>query len=258
MSSVAELFAYDASSPLRLEVIAVERRTGVDVSEIRFDNGTGGTASAFLTEPAGSDLPRAGVVVAHGGTKPGKHKLLDEAIELSRRGMVGLCADTSMPPLGDADTDRAATVAGVLVQRRALDVLESRSVTGLGYYGHSLGGERGGILCGVESRLGAIVIAASGTGLVAWLRDQGFTDEAYLEASDRLDPVHFVGLRPKAHLLFQHGRQDRVFPLASGRALYEAAAEPKAWREYECTHSIDVHPPARADRLAFFEELLAA
>jgi hypothetical protein len=31
MSSVAELFAYDASSPLQLEVIAVERRAGVDV-----------------------------------------------------------------------------------------------------------------------------------------------------------------------------------------------------------------------------------
>jgi fermentation-respiration switch protein FrsA (DUF1100 family) len=149
--------------------------------------------------------------------------------------------------------------AAVVVQRRSLDVLEStRQVSGLGFFGHSLGGEQGGILAGVEPRLGAIVIAASGTGLVDWLRREGYTDEAYLEAMEPLDPIHFVGARRKAHLLFQHGRQDEVFPIESGRALYEAAAEPKTWAEYDCTHSIDAHGPAQADRLAFFEERLAS
>lgn len=257
---MVDLFAYDASAPVRLHIIEVEHRDGVDISEIRYDNCTGGDASAFLTEPtAPSDAPRRGVVVAHGGSGPGKHFFLDEAIELSRRGMIVLGADTSMPPLGDAAADEAAMVAAVLVQRRGFDVLESaRAVVSFGFFGHSFGGNQGAMLSAVEPRLDAIVIAAMGAGAADWVRRQGFSDENYLAASDRFDPIHFVATPSHGHLLFQHGTQDGSVSLDSGRTLFEAATEPKTWREYDCGHGVDGHEPARSDRFAFFEEHLTA
>jgi dienelactone hydrolase len=259
MEPAFDLFEYDASSAIRLHVVGVEHRDGVDVTEIRYDNGTGGEADAFLTEPTHSNAPRPGVVVAHGGSGPGKHIFLDEAIELSRRGMTVLGADTSMPPLGDAAVDEAAMVAAVLVQRRGLDVLQSaRQVTRFGFFGHSFGGNEGAMLSAVEPRLDAIVIAAMGVGAADWVREQGFSDEEYLAAADRFDPVHFVATQSHGHLLFQNGKQDTVVSLDSARKLYDAATEPKTWREYDCGHGVDGHEPARADRFAFFEEQLAA
>jgi dipeptidyl aminopeptidase/acylaminoacyl peptidase len=259
MQPVVALFDYDRSVPIRLQVVSTEHRDGVAVNEVRYDNGTGGTADAFLTEPADrTTRGRPGVVFAHGGSGPGKHIFLGEAIELSRRGMFVLGADTSMPPLGDAAADEAGFVAAILVQRRGLDALDSaRDVTRLGFYGHSFGGNQGATLSAVEPRLDAIVIAAMGAGVADWVRRQGFSDEEYLAASDRFDPVHFVGAS-RSRLLFQHGRQDTSISLESARALYDAALEPKTWRDYDCGHGVDGHAPARADRFAFLADALAA
>ena len=77
-----DFFAYDASTPLRFSLVEREEREGTPVTEIRFDNGAGGDAEAFVVGEPG----RPGVVVAHGGTGPGKHIFLAEAAELARRG----------------------------------------------------------------------------------------------------------------------------------------------------------------------------
>ena len=260
MADPARLFDYDASSPLHLAILAREERDGVEIAEVRYDNGTGGAASAFVVRPAGAgDEALPGVVIAHGGTTPKKHKpkFVDEAVELSRRGTTVLLADTSMPPLGDAAADERATVAAVLVQRRGLDVLASaHGATRLGFYGHSFGGHQGAILAAVEPRLDAIVIAAMGSGIVDRARGEGFSDEAYLQALDRFDPVHWVRVPGRRRLLFQHGRRDEVISLAAGRELYEAAAGPKRWAEYDWGHDLPTDPAARRDRLAFFAEAL--
>jgi pimeloyl-ACP methyl ester carboxylesterase len=221
------------------------------VTEIRF----GGTP-AYVVEPDGAAEPRPGVVYAHGGTGPGKHIFLWQALELARAGFTVLLADTSLQWRGDPDADRETVMAAVETQRRALDVLEERGATRVGFFGHSLGGMQGAILSVVEPRLDAIVIAAIGTGVTDWLRATGDYDESYLEHVDRLDPRHFVSVPGRRQLLCQHGRTDESVPFEAGRALYEAAAEPKRWLEYDCGHGVDGHRPALADRVAFFRETL--
>ena len=221
------------------------------VTEIRF----AGTA-AYVVEPEGATAARPGIVYAHGGTGPGKHIFLWQALEVARAGFAVLLADTSLQWQGDADADRRTLMAAVETQRRALDVLEERGATRLGYFGHSLGGTQGAILSAVEPRLDAIVIGAMGTGVADWLRATGAYDETYLEQIDRLDPRHFVSIPGPRRLLFQHGRADDDVPFKAGRALYDAAAEPKRWLEYDCGHGVDGHRPALADRIAFFGETL--
>lgn len=250
-----ELVAFfdSGSAPLRTSVVARDRRDGVEVTELRYDDGAGGLAAAYVVGAAAS----AGVVVAHGGTGPGKHLFLPEALELAQRGFVVLLADTHFPTRGTTAERVEATRIRVLTQRRGLDVLAAGyGATRLGFYGHSAGGMQGAVLSAVEPRLEAIVVAAARGGSVRWALEQGVTDESELLAFHRIDPEHYVAVPGRRRLLFQHGSRDPVIPLAEGRRLHDAAAEPKEWRDYDCDHGVDAHPPARAERLAFLEEIL--
>jgi hypothetical protein len=246
-------FAYDASRPLRSEVGTRHERDGVPVAEIRFDDGAGGDVEAFVV----GEAFRPGVVIAHGGTGPGKHIFVPEAVALAGRGFVVLLADTSYPLDGSTEERVEAQRIRVLTQRRGLDVLERQyGAMAFGFYGHSAGGAVGGCLAGVEPRLTAIVVAAARGGHARWARDEGITDPVELDAFDRLDPEHFVAAPGSRELLFQYGLRDEVIPYREARALYEAASEPKTWSEHDCGHGIDGHPPARAERLEFFERAL--
>lgn len=230
---------------MRIEETRRFERDGILVRELVY-----GKTSAYL---AGTEAA-SGIVVAHGGSAPGKHLFLDEAIELARHGHLVLAADTSMPPLGDIDADERAFAAALQVQRQSLEVLDREGATRLGFYGHSFGATQGSILSATEPRLDAIVIAAIGTGIAEWARAEGH-DETYVASIDRFDPIHFVSVPGSRRLMFQAGRLDQVISLESVRALYEAAAEPKTWREYDCGHGITVDPDACRDRVLFFNAL---
>lgn len=252
LEELIAFFDYDATQPLGVSVVARERREGVDVMELRYDDGAGGPVEAYVVGSAA-----AGVVVAHGGAGPGKHIFLPEAIELAQRGFVCLLADTSFPSDGTTAERVEATRVRVLTQRRGLDVLATEyGATRLGFYGHSAGGMQGAVLSAVEPRLAAIVVAAARGGSVRWALEERVTDPEELDAFHRLDPEHYVAVLGRRHLLFQHGRRDAVVRLAEGRLLHDAAAEPKQWIEYDCDHGVDAHPPARVDRIAFLEEVL--
>jgi cephalosporin-C deacetylase-like acetyl esterase len=208
--------------------------------------------NAFVVEPPGNS--DAGVVIAHGGSEPGKHFYVEEALALAANGVRALAADTSFPAFRDLEADERAIRRAILTQRRGLDVLAELGATQLGFYGHSAGATQGAVLSGVEPRLDAVVLSATGAGIVRWAREFAGLDNAYLEALDRLDPRHFVARAGRRRLLVQHGHRDPVIPADAARAMYEAAAEPKQWQEYDCDHGVDVHPQARADRIAFFRD----
>jgi hypothetical protein len=88
-------------------------------------------------------------------------------------------------------------------------------------------------------------------------RRHGFDDPQYLAAVRGLDPVDYVAV-PGPARLFQYGRHDTVVAAEDAYALYEAAAEPKLWRSYDCGHGVDADPRARLDRHAFLDEELRA
>lgn len=199
-----------------------------------------------------------GVVVAHGGRGPGKHLFRDEVVALAERGHLALAPDTRLPPIGDAEAELRAFEAVLGIHRQALDLLADRGATRFAFYGHSNGGTQAAALSACEPRLAAVVIAAMGTAHAKYLRRHGFDDPEYLAAVRGLDPVGYVTV-PGPARLFQYGRHDTVVDAEDAYALYEAAAEPKLWREYDCGHGLDADVRARLDRHAFLgEELRAA
>jgi dipeptidyl aminopeptidase/acylaminoacyl peptidase len=201
------------------------------------------------------------VVYAHGGSEDGKHHFLDEAIELSLLGATVLLPDAGVPIVGDVEADARTVHAAMLVQRRGIDLLvETEAATRLGYFGHSGGGAQGAMLSAVEPRLDAIVVAAWGSGIVrrsaAEMPNARPTREAYRESAERSEPEHYVSRPGSRRLLFQHGLRDELVSVEEARRMYAAAAPPKSWREYDCSHELDEHLPARADRIAFFSREL--
>jgi dienelactone hydrolase len=220
----------------------------VIVEEVAF----AGTAGLIAGGPS-----ETGIVVAHGGRGPGKHIFRDEVAALASRGHVVIAPDTSMPPRGDPEAELAGFEAVLEVHRQALDVLAERGAIRFGFYGHSNGATQGVALAASERRVRAVVIAAMGTGLAEFSRRSGFGDPAYLAAVDRCDAIRFVGHHGPARL-FQYGRLDPIIDRASARALYDAAAEPRLWLEYDWDHGVDADPQARLDRYAFLDEWLRA
>ena len=181
-----------------------------------------------------------GIVIGHGGREPGSHIFRPEVEELERRGHLVIATDVHMPEGADDEAELQSFDAAVAVQRDAVDELVRRGATRIGFYGHSLGAARGAALSARDARVEALVIAGMGAGVrpVPW------------------DPLPFVRHAGPARL-FQQGIRDDVIPYAAARALFEAAPEPKEWREYDCDHGVDGDPQARLDRYAFLERVLA-
>lgn len=230
----------------------------LSVSDISYDDGTGGRARATLIRP-----PRptgTAVVLAHGGTADGRHFFLSEATDLANRGITALLTAYSLP---ERHGDQRATGAGirtaVLTQRRGLDVLTTWAdppLERLCYFGHSNGAFLGCLLSAVEPRLSAFALASFGAGtlqrLAAASMPPGAASEAYLEFLGRFDPAPYVAVPGERRLLFQYGRDDPYVRPAEALALFEAAAEPREYREYAADHDAVSPPEARADRLRLF------
>ena len=224
------------------------------VEEVELDK----DAPAFVVAGEGE----IGLVLAHGGEGDGRRYFLDEATELAARGATVVVPSCGIPIVGDLVRDDAAIERAVALQRRALDLLDARGATRLGFFGHSAGGLQGAILAATEPRLRAIVIAAIGTGLAqrvsGWFEELSPSRAEYLAAVERWEAARLLGRPGRRRLLLQAARFDDNVPLDAARDAYESAAEPKEWREYDCDHgAVVVYPAARADRLDFFRGELA-
>lgn len=215
-------------------------------------------APAFVVAGDGE----VGLILAHGGGEgDGRRYFLDEAKELAALGATVVVPSCGIPLVGDLAADEAAIDHAVALQRRALDLLAARGATRLGFFGHSAGGLQGAILAATEPRLQAIVVAAIGTGLAGraseWFEQLSPSRDEYLGAIERWEAAHLLGRPGKRRLLVQAARFDDNVPLEAARDLYDSAAEPKEWREYDCDHgAVVVHPAAQADRLDFFHRSL--
>jgi pimeloyl-ACP methyl ester carboxylesterase len=226
----------------------------VGVEEVELDS----DAPAFVVAGGG----QVGLILAHGGEGDGRRYFVDEAKELAALGATVVVPSCGIPFVGDLPRDEAAIERAVVVQRRALDLLAARGATRLGFFGHSAGGLQGAILAATELRLQAVAIAAIGTGLAdrasKWFEQLSPSRDEYLAAIERWEAAPLLGRPGKRRLLVQAARFDDNVPLEAVREMYELAAEPKEWGEYDCDHgAVVVHPAAQADRLDFFRRSLA-
>ncbi|GAA3454893.1 hypothetical protein [Dactylosporangium matsuzakiense] len=223
---------------------------------ITFANGTGGRCLASLLVP---DEPGdAAVIISHGGTADGRRFFMEEARDLARRGVTVLLPVSEFPEHGDAQASEAAVRRTVIAHRRGLDVLTAVAAEPprrLYYFGHSGGSVAGAILSAVEPRLTGVVIAGLGDGTVLRHAAAGLppgpATEDYLHRLRRFEPVGYVSVPGPRRLLFQYGTRNDAVLRSEAVALYEAAAAPKEWREYDCGHDTD-NADARADRARLY------
>ncbi len=213
---------------------------------------------ATVVSPASKGVSR-GAMLAHGGSDDRRRFFLSEAAALAAEGAVVILPVTRVRQGDGVDAFAADVRNAVLTERAALDVLIEAGAPpdALSFLGHSGGGALGGILCAVEPRLAQIVIFGYGAGpLVRSMtafglsRGGGVTEDLTAVAT-WFDLAHFVGVGRPAQLLVQHGRADQSVPVAAGRALFEAAAPPKLWAEYDWDHGLDANPQATKDRAEF-------
>lgn len=249
------MFDYTADVPLN--VVTHNEVSGLTVREISYDNGDGGRCVATLITP--QQPTGTGVIIAHGGSGDGRRFFMTEALALAGSGMTVLLPVTELPNHGDIDASRRAIRRHVRAHRRSVDVLETitEGRGSLHFYGHSAGASQGALLSAVEPRIATFAITSIGSGTVTRLAAAELppgteATNRYLRFIEQFDPAISVAVPGRRRLLFQHGRHDRVVRRDESLKLYEAAADPKDWREYDCGHDPDGDPQAVADRAELF------
>jgi len=246
------------SVPLSVSVLAEHADGDLLWREVSFAAGPAVEGIATAVSPVPKSVTR-GVVLAHGGCDDGRRFFMSEAAALAAQGAAVILPVIRIRQDEGVDAFAADIRNAVLIERAVLDVLvEAGAPPGaLSFLGHSGGGALGGILSAVEPRLARIVIFGYGAGplarsAVAFGLSRGEEVMEDLAAvTDWFDLAHFVGVGRRAQLLVQHGRADQTVPMAAGRTLFDAAAQPKLWAEYDWDHGLDADPQARKDRADF-------
>lgn len=251
---------YFARPPVPLSVsLLAEREDGIlRWREVNLAADSGVEGIATVVSPMSKTVTR-GVVLAHGGDDDRRRFLVSEAAALAAQGAAVILPATRIRLDDGVDAFATDVRNAVLTERAALDVLvEAGAPPGaLSFLGHSAGGALGAILSAVEPRLARIAIFGNGAGPLARsaLAHELSRGRAFIEdlaaVTDWFDLAHFVGVDRRAQLLVQHGRADQAVPMQAGRALFEAAAQPKLWAHYDCDHGLDADPQARKDRAQF-------
>jgi pimeloyl-ACP methyl ester carboxylesterase len=261
----ADLFEYEESSPLAVEVKATVRRGSVKVEDVTFAAPSGKTA-AYLVRPAGKG-PFAGALFLHwydpASQTSNRSEFLEEAIALAGAGIVSILPEQRFPwhegPSGPLP-DREAVVAQVVDLRRALDVLVQQpgvEADRIAVVGHDYGGMHGSLLARFDRRPTTYVLMAVDADFPNWfvkyfVRSASMAE--YEAAFAGLEPVEAVAEAAPASVFLQFAEADQYVPIYVTDELFEAASEPKRMELYGGGHELDA--AARRDRVAWLRERL--
>jgi uncharacterized protein len=142
---------------------------------------------------------------------------------------------------GNPGTPREAGL--VADGRAALAFLKDQGVpdSGIVLYGESLGTGIA-VQLAAERPVRALILRSPYTSIAEVAAIQLPYIPARWLVRDRFDSLGVIGLS-KAPLFIFHGAHDTLIPLALGRVLFEAAAEPKTWLTVEGVGHNDVQTP---------------
>ncbi|MFL6521283.1 MAG: alpha/beta hydrolase family protein [Chthoniobacterales bacterium] len=274
-------FDYDRNGPLNIREDKKEERDGVSVIELSYDSPRGGRVPATLVEPSGKG-PFAGILFGHWmmprSSFRNRREFLDEAVLLARSGAVSLLTDAPMVRPGfvaekeglKAEVQNAeASRQQVIDFRRGLDLLLARGVdpARTAFVGHSYNGHTGGLLAGVEKRIGSFVLMAGELADEEYIFEsaaldvtqfrQKNGDKALREFFQQYafdDPVHFIGHSAPASVFLQFGEEDQGIPEKMARGYFARFAEPKKIAFYKAGHALNRE--AREERIGWLAERL--
>lgn len=275
-------FDYDRNAPLDVREEHREERDGAIVIDLSYASPRGGRVPAYLVKPAGNG-PFAGVLFGHWmmprSPRANRKEFLEEALLLARAGAISLLTDAPLVRPGFIKQpgelpalvqNAEASRQQVIDFRRGADLLTARGdvdAARLAYVGHSYNAHTGGILAGIEKRIGSFVLMAG-----------VFADEEYIFDSKRPeiiqfrertgekalrdffqqyafdDPIHFIGHSAPASIFLQFGRDDAPIPEKLAQHYFERFAEPKRISFYQAGHALNSE--ARQDRIRWLGERL--
>jgi cephalosporin-C deacetylase-like acetyl esterase len=279
---LARQFDYDRNAPLNVREEKKEQRDGATVIQLSYDSPRGGRVPATLVLPSGQG-PFAAILFGHWmmprSEFRNRKEFLEEALLFARAGAVSLLTDAPMVRPGfiperdglKAEVQNAeASRQQVIDFRRGTDLLVARGdidPARIAYVGHSYNAHTGGILSGVEKRIGSFVLMAG-----------VFADEEYIFDSTRTevvqfrqkngekalrdffqqyafdDPIHLIGRSAPAAVFLQFGQEDEGIPENLARGYFARFAEPKKIAFYKAGHGLNTE--AREERVEWLVERL--
>ena len=275
-------FDYDRNALLNIREEHKEERDGATVIELSYDSPRGGRVPATLVLPPGKG-PFAGILFGHWmmprSPFQNRKEFLEEALFLARSGTVSLLTDAPMIRPGylpEKDGMKSlvqnaeASRQQVIDFRRGVDLLIARGDVDparIAYVGHSYNAHTGGILAGVEKRIGSFVLMA---GVFA---DEEFIFESKTPAIEEYrkrtgeealhdffrsnafdDPIYFIGHSAPSAVFLQFGRDDAALPESMARGYFERFGEPKKIEFYKAGHALNGE--ARKERVEWLAERL--
>jgi dienelactone hydrolase len=278
-------FAYNARDPLDFRENGVEERGHTLIIDFDYAGLGDARVPAYLVVPEGGGS-YAGILWGHwmmpGSPMRNRDEFLEEAVALSRAGVVSLLIDAPMVRPGYVHKSLKDDAMEWAVQsamndqqmivdlRRGLDVLLSHyhvDPRRVAYVGHSFSAHLGPMLAASEKRLGALVLMAGNYDngedarksqdpeVVQWRNQVGEQKlNEYLDEYAWDDPARFLAHIGADHIFLQFASRDAVSPAAAQHYLDLINAKDKKLQFYESGHALN--GAARLDRVRWLQQQL--
>ena len=250
------LFDYEMDMPVSIAENSVQQEPRYTLHDVSYPSPKGGDVTAYLLIPEGEG-PHAGIILMH-GSSGSRESLLPLAKDLVVTGAVTMTIDgpaARVPGrswLTFTPQDWEEQIQLIVDLRRAVDVLTQQpgvDPARIGYIGYSYGAAMGGLLAGVEHRIKAYGLMVGDGGLVTHFMEAGEPvggfetipeqmREAWLEAMEPIDSIHYVGHAAPSALFFQNARYDGLVSEADALAYQAAGSEPKWIEWYDSGHGL--------------------
>jgi predicted esterase len=259
-------FRSETTGPPGQEIRSAETAAGVGVTDLTFENGSGGRTDAYLVAPAAGG-GGAAIVWFHwlesGSPTSNRTEFLDETTALAGRGVVSLLVQgtlpwTARPTSVSADTEKVE--AEVVMVHRALDLLRDRADVDparLALVGHDFGGMYAALAAGSDPGVAALAMLAPTARFADWFARYWRLEESadiYAAGMKPLDPVTWLPELNSRPVLLQVGTDDGYVPSAVVADLTAAIGPDADVRAYDAGH--ELNEAARTERIAWLAEVL--
>lgn len=267
--SYEDLYRYDADLPLEVQVASDGPRGQARELRLSYTSTHHERVPAVLLLPPSPEGPVPVIYLLHG---MGGSKNMVKHLDLLCRGGYGVFAidaqyhgERKRPDAGmfapRLYQSREALIQTVVDVRRGLDYLGTRADVDprrIVLVGVSMGGILGAVTLGVEPRFSAAVLMVAGgdwskiqsqsihPSAVAARNRPGFDLQGFAEAMRVCEPLYFMRRAAPRPLLFLLGKEDHIVPAECGRALYEAAPQPKKVVWFDSGHFLPPRPALEA------------
>jgi len=262
----------------------VHKRGNIRLIELNYAGAGGDRVPAYLLIPPGGG-PFPAIIWGHwlmkGSPLANKDEFMEEAVALAHSGVVSLLIDAPQARndwveakgglLESVKQQSEAAAHQVTDLRRGIDLLYGRPDVDrkrIAYVGHSWDAHVGAILAGVETRISAYVLMASGYAdeeeafaskdpeRMAQIKEVGEDNvHNYFREYAWDDPVYFLGHTDRESIFLQFASGDPISKETAQKYLERFSAKDKKMEFYNASHALNA--AARLDRARWLQKHLA-